>query len=246
MIEIKSLERVIRIISLLAVVSILLLLSGCGKMLKTGEMRVWTKSFNTTVNEFSSTDSNPCFILQPGYQLVFEEDDPQGEKLVISVLNETKIIDGIETRIVEERETVKGELKEISRNFFAISKKTNSVFYFGEEVDIYRDGKLAGHEGAWISGENDAKFGLMMPGTILLGARFYQEIAPGAAMDRAEIVEMGLTVRTEAGEFAECIKIEETTPLEPGIKEYKLYAPGVGLIVDGELRLVEYGYLEKD
>jgi len=37
---------------------------------------------------------------------------------------------------VEEREEVDGELKEISRNFFAICREHGDVFYFGEEVDI--------------------------------------------------------------------------------------------------------------
>ena len=32
-----------------------------------------------------------------------------------------------------------------------------------------------------------------------------------------------------------------STPLEPGEKEYKCYAPGVGLVQDGSLKLVKYG-----
>jgi hypothetical protein len=43
---------------------------------------------------------------------------------------------------------------------------------------------------------------------------------------------------TPAGTFEKCLKTEETTPLEPGDKEYKLYAPGVGLVQDGPLSLV--------
>jgi Concanavalin A-like lectin/glucanases superfamily len=53
-------------------------------------------------------------------------------ELTITVLNETKMVDGVETRVVEERETKGGKLKEVSRNYFAISKRTNDVFYFGE------------------------------------------------------------------------------------------------------------------
>lgn len=43
------------------------------------------------------------------------------------MLDETRTIAGIETRVVEERETVDGALAEVSRNFFAIEKGTNSV-----------------------------------------------------------------------------------------------------------------------
>ena len=122
-----------------------------------------------------------------------------------------------------------------------ISKRSNSVFYFGEEVDIYKNGKLVDHEGAWLSGEKGAKFGLMMPGIALLGARHYQEIAPGEAMDRAEIVSVTEAFQAPAGEFKNCLKVEESTPLEPGKKEYKRYAAGIGLIQDGSLKLVRYG-----
>src|SRR6185503_7351194 len=96
--------------------------------------------------------------------------------------------DGVETRIIEERETNDGQLIEVSRNYFAISKRTGNVYYFGEDVDIYKNGKVASHEGAWLSGVNGARFGLMMAAVPLVGSRYYQEVAPQVAMDRAEIV----------------------------------------------------------
>src|SRR5512145_762299 len=121
----------------------------------------WAAEFAVEKSELSSTGRNPYFILEPGYQLVFEGGR---ERLIISVLNETKMVDGVETRVVEERETRDGKLVEISRNYFAISKLTNDVFYFGEDVDIYKDGKVVNHSGAWLSGVKGARFGLMMPG----------------------------------------------------------------------------------
>ena len=198
----------------------------------------WTAEFAIEKSELSSTGRNPYFIMEPGYQLVFEGGR---ERLIISVLDETKMVDGVDTRVVEERETRDGKLVEVSRNFFAISKRTNDVFYFGEDVDIYKDGKVVNHSGAWLSGVKGARFGLMMPGEISLKAKYYQEIAPRVAMDRAEIVSLNTTVNTPAGEFKNCLKMEETTPLEPGVKEYKYYATGVGLVQDGDLKLVRYG-----
>lgn len=241
----KKIER-LALYCLIIIFIVALCLAGCGrKTVETGAAKLWTENFYTSLEEFSPAGSNPYFILQPGYRLVFEEEEGGGETLIITVLNETRMVDSVETRVVEERETVKGELKEISRNFFAISQKTNSVFYFGEEVDIYKGGVLVSNEGAWISGEKGARFGMMMPGTALLGARFYQEIAPGVAMDRAEVMEMGLKVKTKAGVFENSVKMEETNPVEGNEKEYKIYAPGVGLIVDGGLKLVEYGYVDE-
>ncbi len=190
----------------------------------------FTDTFPVAADEWSSTGSNPYFVLEEGHTLTLE-----GGKgvLTVTVLGETKKVDGVETRIVEERETEGGELKEVSRNYFAISRKTSSVYYFGEDVDIYERGTVVGHDGSWLSGEKGARFGLMMPGTPLLGARYYQEIAPRVAMDRAEIVSLE---EKFDGKFERCLKIEESSPLEKG-KQYKLYAPGVGLVQDGELKL---------
>lgn len=215
-----------------------LALAGFGADPPANDDASWTSEFLLEKGELSPTGRNPYLVLEPGYQLVLED---EGERLVITVLDDTKMVQGIETRVVEERETKDGQLVEVSRNYFAISKRTNSVFYFGEEVDIYQNGKIVKHEGAWLSGEAGAKFGLMMPGQMLLGGRHYQEIAPEVAMDRAQIVSMSETRKTTAGEFKHCLKIEETTPLEPGVKEYKYYAPGIGLIQDGSLRLTKYG-----
>ena len=198
----------------------------------------WTAEFNIESGELVSTGRNPYFVLEPGYQLVLEDGD---EHLTITVLAETRIVDGVETRIIEERESRGASLVEVSRNFFAISKKTNSVYYFGEEVDIYKNGKITDHEGAWLAGVNGARFGLMMPGVPLLKARHYQEIAPKVALDRAEIAALNATIRTPAGNFTNCLRVDETTPLEPLAKEAKYYARNVGLLQEGSLKLVRYG-----
>lgn len=208
------------------------------------DARAWTESFDIEGCKFSTTGENSFFILEPGYRLVLrgiEEDD--STTLVITVLNETKKIGNIETRIVEERESVNGMIVEVSRNYYALCTQTNSLFYFGEDVDMYKNGRLRGHEGAWAA-NGTSKAGVMMPGLPLLGARYYQEIAPKVAMDRAEIVGIDESLHTPAGEFTGCLKTEETTPLEPGVREYKVYAPGIGLVKDGSLLLTQYGFVK--
>jgi hypothetical protein len=189
----------------------------------------WTDDFSIDKADLASTGSNPYFILKPGYQLVLKDRE---DTLTITVINETKVVDGVETRVVEEKETVRGRVAEVSRNYFALSKKNNTVFYFGEDAG-----------GAWQAGVNAARAGVMMPGIALLGARYYQEVAPKVAMDRAEIVSISDTLTVPAGKFGKVLKIEETTPLEPGNKEYKYYAPGIGLLKDGSFVLVKHGYL---
>jgi hypothetical protein len=188
---------------------------------------VYTDTFLVDEKDLATTGRNPYFILEPGYQLYFESPDKK-ETLTITVLDETKKVGGIETRMVEEREIEDGKVRELSRNYFAICRRSNSVYYFGEDAG-----------GAWLHGEKGARYGLMMPGTPLVGSRFYQEIAPGAAMDRTEIVSVTEKYETPAGKFEKVLKTLETTPLDPKEQAFKHYAPGVGLIQDGNLKLVK-------
>ncbi len=167
----------------------------------------------------------------------------RGGKLVITVLNETKKIGNTETRVVVEDESVNGKPVEVSRNYFAVCRQNGGIYYFGEEVDIYKDGKVASNEGGWLAtGGNKA--GLAMPGLALIGSKYYEEIAPGKAMDRAEIVSMSETLITPAGTFKDCLKTLETTPIEAAEKEYKIYAPGIGLVKDEAKVLVRYGFVK--
>jgi len=201
----------------------------------------WLDSFNLEDCELASLGTNDYFYLEPGYNLTLEgQEDEENIQLIVTVLNETKIVNGIETRIVEERESEDGELIEISRNYFAICTETNDIFYFGEGVDIYEGGEVVGHEGAWIAGEDDARPGMIIPAKPTVGLKYYQEVAPGVAEDRAEIISLNEVVDTPAGHFEDVLKVEETNLLESGEKEYKFHALGIGLIQDAQLKLVEY------
>ncbi len=205
----------------------------------------WKDNLLPKDEKFLSTGRNAYFILEPGYQLVLEGDeDGKHTILTITVLDETKNINGIETRIVEENEKADGKVIEISRNFFAIGADTKNAYYFGEDVDMYKNEKLTDHGGSWHEGEGDAKHGIMIPGEIKVGDKYYQERAPKVALDRGENVSKNEKVKTPAGEFKNCLKVKETTPLEPGT-EYKWYAPEVGLVSEGELKLVKYGFVKK-
>jgi hypothetical protein len=195
----------------------------------------WQDTFPVDKANLESTGTNPYFIsLDPGHRLIYEA--AGGATLTVTTLDETKLVDGVTTRVIEEREEANGELTEISRNYFAIDKTTNDLYYLGEDVDTYANGEVNGHPGAWLSGVNGARFGLMMPGQPVVGARFYHEVAPGVAMDRAEILSVTDQVQTPAGTFTDCVHVEETTPLENDVGQ-KSYALGVGQIQDDEFLL---------
>jgi hypothetical protein len=194
----------------------------------------WRDSFPVDKADLVDHGSNSYFVLQPGYRLHFENGE---ERLVVSVLDETKVVDGVRTRVVQERETKGDQLVEVSRNYFAINKKTGDVYYFGEAVDTYENGKVTGHEGAWLAGTNGARFGLLVPGKPTVGDRYLQEVAPRVAMDRAEVVSVAETFQSPAGTFKNCLRTRESSALESGSEE-KLYVRGVGLVKDDKLVLV--------
>ncbi len=217
------------------------LIAGVGSSLARDTRRTeYTDRFFEEDCQFTTEGRNPYFILEPGYTLILGGRTPDGEvRLTIAVTDETRNVAGFETRVVEERETVDGGLVEVSRNFVAICEQTGSVFYFGEAVDNYEGTEIVDHDGSWLAGQRDARPGVLMPGTVLLGARYYQEIAPGVALDRAEIVSLGRDIRTPAGQFADVLTTRETTPLEPDARETKRYARGVGLVQDAELMVLQ-------
>jgi hypothetical protein len=192
-------------------------------------------TFSVDKTKLSSTGRGAYFVLEPGYKLHLQSGK---DTLIISVLEETKLVDGVMTRVVEERETEGGQLAEVSRNYFAIDTATGDVYYFGEDVDEYKNGKVTGHEGAWLSGVNGAKFGLLVPGAPKPGDRYHQETAPKVAMDRAEVVSVTEEVKVPAGAFKNCLHTKESSALESG-SEAKYYAPGVGLIKDADFVLVK-------
>jgi hypothetical protein len=215
--------------------------------------RRFTTEFPIEKCDFRASGANPYFKLTPGRQAYFSNqrcvaagECEEIEELWITVTDRTRDIqlrdDGvtrtIRTRVVQEFETVDGELEEISRNFFAICQPSRDVYYFGEEVDIYEDGRIVAHEGAWLAGRRGAQPGIIMPdAAFLLGSRYFQEMAPDVALDRAEHVANDLEIDVPAGFMEDCVQVNETTPLEAGVST-KIYCPGKGLVRDGELELI--------
>ena len=215
-----------------------------GEAAKTSKV-LYTDMFFQEECNFTSTGANRFFILEPGYQQSLAgEADGEKVELVITVLDETKVVQGVETRVVEERESADNMQVEVSRNYFAICQQTNSVFYFGEDVDNYEDGVISDHDGSWLAGQDGARAGLIMPGTALIGSRYMQEIAPAVAMDRAQVISVDNTVETPAGTFENVLKTRESTPLEKGY-EFKYYASGIGLIQEADLKLKDYGLVDR-
>jgi len=188
---------------------------------------------------FTLDITNAYLPFQPGQQAVLEGmDGSRPARVQISVLDDTEVVAGVTTRVVEEREWVNEELVEVSRNFVA-QAADGSVCYFGEDVDDYRDGEIIGHGGAWRAGENGHQPGILMPGAPEVGTSHKQEVAAGIAEDASVIVEIGESFTVPAGTYSDTLVTRDVDPIGGGV-DPKRYARGVGLIVDESLSLISF------
>jgi len=172
-------------------------------------------------------------------------------------LEETEIVDGVETRILVESEFEDGLLIEVSRNFFAQVEEgqegAGTVCYFGEDVDICDtgleqvgdeflcNGEEPSHEGAWRAGDDDNQPGIIMPADPQPGDVYNEEVAPGIAEDIAEVVALGDPIEVPAGDFEDTLTIEDCNPLEGGAGDTKVYVgtPSIGIAIDADAELIE-------
>ena len=187
--------------------------------------------------DFVEEIDNPYFPLVPGTTFVYEggsEEEGTNIREEVFVTNETKVILGVTTTVVQDTEYEDGELVEETFDWYAQDNEGN-VWYFGEDSTEYEDGEPVSTEGSWEAGVNGAQPGIVMPGDPQVGDIYYQEFSPGEAEDQAEVLSLSETLNISYGSFENCLKTREFTTLEPGSEENKYYAPGVGLLLEEEV-----------
>ena len=197
--------------------------------------------------DLSPAVDNPYFPLAPGSSRRYEgqQVDAETGETVETLVRErvspvTAEVAGAPVTVLNVAEYDNGQLTETTRDYHAQSPD-GTVIYLGEDVNMYENGQLVSHEGAWLAGDGANQAGEFMPAEPLVGQRFAQEQAPGVAEDVSTVIANDLTVTTPAGEFSGCIKTQDLNPLDQAI-EYKYYCPGAGLVreesADGYSELV--------
>ena len=205
-------------------------------------------------------NQNPYWPLKVGNKWVFEGD---GEVITVEVLDETKLIEGVTSIVVNDLVTVDGLELEDTDDWFA-QANNGDVWYTGEislnyEVFPGDDppvAELVDVEGSWKTGREGAKPGIVMFGAPEVGTVYRQEVALGDAEDAAEIIsinygygndpELDNLVPEALADLLcddDCVVTKEFTPVEPEVEELKYYSPLVGVFLevgDGEIvQLVE-------
>jgi hypothetical protein len=133
----------------------------------------------------------------------------------------------VEALVVEDRAFVDGQLEEVAIDYFA-QDDNGTVYYLGEAVDEYKDGKVINHEGSWLTGKETQVPGVIFPAHPKVGDKFRSEDVSREISEIDEVVSVSETVTVPAGTFKDCIKVKEL--LGDGKTEYKYYAKGVGVV----------------
>ncbi len=182
---------------------------------------------------FTTTIDNPYFPLVPGTTFTYLT--PNGAiRDVFAVTHDTRVINGVTCVQVHDSVYTDGELTEDTLDFFAQDREGN-VWYFGENTAEFENGLLATIEGSFLSGLNNDKAGIIMKAHPAPGDFYRQEFSLANAEDYAETLNLNSRIVVPYGRFNNCLKSEETTPLEPDALEDKYYAPGVGNVLTVDL-----------
>jgi hypothetical protein len=176
---------------------------------------------------------NPWFPLKPGNRLVYRGSD-EGKRVrdVFFVSYRTKVVDGVVCREVRDRVVQGGHVVERTSDWYAQTKR-GVVWYFGERTaTLDGHGHVISREGSFQSGRDGAEAGIFMPAHPHVGQSFLQENYPGHAMDRFRILKFTAHTVSPIVDTRHAMLTRETTRLEPGVIDHKLYVRDIGTVVE--------------
>jgi hypothetical protein len=185
----------------------------------------------------STRIDNPWSPLVPGTQYVFQGRANRGHgrrphEVITTVTDLTKMIDGVRTVVIWERDVNAGRPLEGELAFQAQDDDGN-VWNLGEYPEEYAGGRVEGAPDTWIAGIAGATGGIMMRSVPRPGTSSYRQgFAPAIEFaDRAKVLRTGLRDCVPVRCFTNVLMTDETNPNEPADgHQRKSYARGVGTI----------------
>jgi len=135
------------------------------------------KSYHPKINRksFTAEVTNPWFPLVVGRTMIYigVKDGKQALNVVV-ITPHTKVIDGVRTRVIEDRLYLAGALEERTRDYYAQDGCRN-VWYFGEDTaTLDANGKVTSTEGSFHAGVKGAQPGVFMQAHPRIGREFRQ------------------------------------------------------------------------
>src|SRR3981081_126216 len=208
------------------------LLAACGSTGASVGTSPSAAAYNPKIDpaNFVSVVDNPLYPLKPGTVWEYTVNkEGATEKVVITVMRQTKKILGVTTTVVHDIVTAGGQVTEDTWDWYAQDREGN-VWYFGEATTKTEGGKSS-TEGSWEGGVNGAKPGIIMEAHPKVGDTYRQEYAPGVAEDRADVLSLNESVTVRKGSFSGCVKTKDYSPLKADLVENKVFCPGVGMVL---------------
>ena len=182
--------------------------------------------------------NNKWFPLKPGMQYttdgtVTSAEGTSAHKVVHTVTGLTKVIDGVNTLVMWDRDYSDGELAESELAFFAQSED-DDVWLFGEYPEEYENGAFVGAPSTFMSGIAKAQAGIAMQAHPRTGTPAYvQAYAPKVDfLDCGDVIKKYQHVCVPTGCYDDVLVIDEYNPLDPpdAGHQRKFYSAGTGLV----------------
>lgn len=182
--------------------------------------------------DFVSTIDNVYWPMVPGTKSIYRETNPDSNPLrvEVTITTRTKEVLGITATVVHDKVTERGQLVENTFDLYA-QDVCDNIWYLGENTKEYENGQVVSTLGSWKAGVDGGQAGVIVPGDPQVGLSYREEYLAGEAEDRAEVGSLDEQVQVPYGHFRDALLTKNTTPLEPRVLEYKLYAKGLGAVL---------------
>jgi hypothetical protein len=184
---------------------------------------------------FVAVIDNPYFPLPVGRKLVYTGvKDGQTQTDTVTVTDQKKVILGITATVVSDIATHDGTLLEKTFDFYAQDAQGN-VWYLGEDTTAFLPNGKTDTSGSFLAGVDGAQPGIIMEATPQIPDAYRQECYAGQAEDTAWVVATSGSVSVPYGKVRNVLTTLESTRIEPGAYDEKVYAPGIGIVSERSL-----------
>jgi hypothetical protein len=176
--------------------------------------------------------TNPYLPLKPGTTLLYRgvlKDGTTPQVDEFSVTNRRKLVMGVRCTVVRDTVSSRGRPVERTFDWFAQDRQGN-VWYMGEETQELKNGHFGKMIDSGPAGVDGALPGIMMEARPQEGDAYWQFHWPGHALDYARVLGGGGTVQLPYGTFHHTLLTQEQSPLEPGVRDHKWSARGIGYV----------------
>ena len=182
--------------------------------------------------DFTTNIDNPYWPMRVGSHWVYREvENGEAQRVDVTVTNKTKTLEGIYARVVHDRVSRNGATLEDTFDWYAQDSDGN-LWYLGEDTAEYENGKLKTKEGSWAAGVDGAEPGVVVPAHPKQGQSYREEYYAGHAEDGAEVLSVNSQVQVPFGRFRDALLTRNFSSIEPTVEEMKLYAKGVGPVME--------------